>query len=766
MENAFRLSVRELVAFCFPPEDITPGGGMEDMLAGSRAHRARQAAQEGQTERPVKHCFELENERLELFGRIDAFTDGDIPLVEEMKLGIPDGDAPWLAHRAQAVCYGAMTAAESGCRRVRLRISYLDAGGGVQHSFEEEQTAESLMAETEEWLAQYLVFALRERAHRLRRDMSIRALGFPYEDYRAGQRELAVQVYTAISRKKRLFASLPTGTGKSAAVLYPALKAMGEGKTGKILYLTARNTARQSPLMALERMRGQGLHARISVLTAKEKLCPHMTRCHPDDCPRAKGHYIRQEDGVSELLESDAPVWTDELIMTIAEKHCACPFELALRLCQLADVVLMDLNYAFDPFAQVKRLFQRERRMTLLVDEAHHAVDRVRESLSGELDSGILRPFRSSFGKLAGRKHPYYAALTGLIHRLQALELPPDATMEESGREARLDAVPPSVTEAVEQVMEQAGALLGTPRNVNLSEIFAVVRLMLPFLYAAEHFDEDYAALIHAHGKERGLTLYCLLPGKEIARVSKGMSGAVFFSATLSPLGAMRRLLGGAEDDACFSLPSPFPRENLRVLRQRVPTTYAARERTADMVAQVISKTVNVKRGNYIVYFPSYAYMELIRSRLDESALPPLWVQQRDMAEESRADFFQAFSGEARLGLCVLGGLFSEGVDLPGERLIGAIIVGVGLPTPSQKLRAIQSCYEAHFGDGYAYACRIPAMQKVLQAGGRVIRSDTDRGLIVLVDSRYYERDYTTLLPEEWTTEGGDVERAAKELWQ
>ncbi|MDD3336238.1 MAG: ATP-dependent DNA helicase [Eubacteriales bacterium] len=761
MDNGYRLSVRDLVAFCFPPEDITPGGGVEDMLAGGQAHRARQGRQEGQTEIPIQHIYWLGAEELELFGRMDAFTQGEVPLVEEMKLSAWQGDAPLPEHWAQAVCYADMAAREWGAAEVRVQVSYLSIGGEVLRVFEQTLTAQELAIQVDRWLNAYLLFARRERAHQEARDASIRSLAFPYPSFRAGQRELAAQVYTAVSRKKRLFASLPTGTGKSAAVLYPALKALGEGKTTKLLYLTARNTARQSPLQALERMKAQGLRARVSVLTAKEKLCPHMTRCHPDDCPRAKGHYLRQEDAVEELLQDEALLWTDEVIMDAAQKHTLCPFELALRLTELSDVAMMDLNYAFDPFAQAKRLMNQRRKMTLLVDEAHHTVDRVRESLSGELDSAVLKPYRAAFGKQKGRKHPYYLALNRVIHELCALAAP-------TGDESRLTELPAALTESVTELMEQASALLAAPYGIDIGGVVEMLRLTLPFLYAAEHLAEDYGILLNAHGKDRGIALYCLLPGKEIARITKPMSGAVFFSGTLSPLPAMRQLLGGTEEDACFSLPSPFPSDNLAVVRGRVSTRYEDREISAQQVADCIVQAVRGKVGNYIAYFPSYAYLQLVLSHLSDGAdLPELWIQRRDMTEEDREDFFTAFSAgtKPRLGLCVLGGLFSEGVDLPGECLIGVIVVGVGLPTPSQKLRAIQDCYGAHFGDGFGYACRIPAMQKVLQAGGRLIRSETDKGLLVLLDNRYYHREYASLLPPDWRLCGEDIAKAAKELW-
>lgn len=767
-ERPFRLSVRDLIAFCFPPEDITPGGGVDELLAGGQAHRARQERQSGQAERALSHRFQLDGEAVELYGRMDAFTDGDVPLVEEMKLSGWQGENAMPEHRAQAVCYGAMLAAEQRYASVKLCVTYLKLNGEVLRSHTETLAGEALIGETEGWLRRYLVFALRERAHQRARDKSLRGMTFPYESYRKGQRELAAQVYTAIDRGKRLFASLPTGTGKSAAVLFPALKAMGEGKTGKLLYLTARNTARQGPVQALERMKAQGLKARVGVLTAKEKLCPAIARCHPDDCDRAKGHYLRQAAAEEALLADDAPLWTDEVIVAAADRFRLCPFELALRLTELADVALMDLNYAFDPFAQVKRLFSRKRRMTLLVDEAHHAVDRVRESLSGTLDSAALKTFRASFGKACGRKHPYYLALSALIRGLCALEPAAEPeTAERPAKEWRLTALPEGIAALAEAVAAQASLVFQAGRAAPLGEVSAVLRLILPFLYAAEHLNEDDAILLEGRGQNRALTLYCLLPAREIARVTKGMRGVVFFSATLSPLPAMKALLGGDEADACFSLPSPFPPANLKVVRRRISTRYENRADSAAAVAEAITQAALAKSGHYIAFFPSYAYLKLVLEKLDESALPPLWVQERDMTEADREAFFAAFSeqGTALLGLCVLGGLFSEGVDLPGECLIGAIIVGVGLPTPSLKLRAIQACYQQHFGDGFGYACRVPALQKVAQAGGRLIRSETDKGLLVLLDSRYYESAYLSLLPAEWRDFREDIGQAAKELW-
>ncbi len=771
----FRVAVRDLVEFSHFSQDILPSGGLSQLWAGTKAHQERQKTQEGEAERPIKHVFDCMGESITVYGRMDAFTSGEVPFVEEIKLSEHGQHltSPLPAHRAQAAVYAAMVALEFEAASVRFAVVYVNEAGKVLRAFPEELSKEALLMELEALLQPYAAFLHREKAHQNRRNQTLQSLPFPFAQYREGQREMAAQVYTAIVRKRRLFASLPTGTGKSAAVLFPALKAMGQGQTQKLVYLTARTTARQSPVNALELMLTQGLKARIMTLSAKEKLCPGFRRCHPEDCPRARGHYLRQRDALADMLEVPQ-IWTDERILAMADKHQICPFEFALALTELADVALMDLNYAFDPFAQLKRLFQFRKDFTLLADEAHHIVDRVRESLSGELDSGMLREVRTRFGKAIGRKHPYYAALGQAIAALRAVSLEPPAaeagaTADGPGelpKEARLEALPKELYDAAESLCLAAYALFfdPLPHGEVMDDASAVVRLCAPFLYAADHLDEDYAILVTAHGRERQVELYCLLPAKEIKRVTKRLNGAVFFSATMAPLAATKQLLGGGEEDACFSLPSPFPPENLAVLRRPVSTKYARREQSAAAVAGCIAEAARSRQGKYIAYFPSYAYLRLVLSHLEGMDTPPLYVQHSNMDEEERQRFLEAFSkdDQPKLGLCVLGSLFSEGIDLPGEQLIGVVIVGVGLPVPSLRLRMVQECYQKHFGDGFGFACRIPGMQKVLQAAGRVIRSETDQGLVVLLDERYFDGEYVRLLPSEWRFTSGSMEEAVK----
>lgn len=752
MEENARVSVRELVAFSYFPADITPAADASLMLKGTLAHQARQRQSAGESEKSIRHAFVREGVTVLVYGRMDVLVDGEIPLIEEIKLGGEAREDALPEHWAQAACYAAMLCLEKPCESVRIRVCYTDANGLELQSFERFRGADELMAQMDALLVPYARFLKREQAHRELRDQSIRALAFPFPSYRPGQRELAVQVYTAIRRKKRLFASLPTGTGKSAAVLFPAIKALGEGQTERILYLTARNTARQSPLNAMLRMHKAGLRARCCVLSAKETLCAETLHCDPVNCSRAAGHYVRQKEALEAMLSGDKLLWDETAIRFWADRYHLCPFELALALTELADVVMMDLNYVFDPFAQVKRLYQRKARCTLLADEAHHLLERVRDNLSGTLDSREIARLRADYGKRHGRKNALYRAAGSLIHFLRGTEVP-DGTQQ-------LEAIPEGIELAARDLLAASSDAAAH------EEARALLRIILPFLYALEHFDQDYAVLMEGHGRERALTLYCLLPGKEIAKTTKGMRGAVFFSATLTPLAAMKRLLGGAEEDACFALPSPFPREHLAVVLESVNTRYDAREESAQAVAGAIRRAVLSRPGSYIAYFPSYAYLELVRAHLQTEGLPPLWVQTREMGEADRAAFLSAFEqqDQPQLGLCVLGGLFSEGIDLPGKRLIGVMIVGVGLPVPSARVSAVRACYERHFGDGFAYACRIPGMHKVLQAAGRVIRSETDKGLVLLLDERYSQEAYRALMPPEWNVYTGGLTDALRQL--
>ena len=754
MDEQVRVSVRNLVEFSIHGEDIGPVSSVRDMDAGAKGHRARQGllADGWQAEAPLSLTAEAQGLSFLVTGRMDAYFDAEIPVIEELKLSyslaIPPREAR-PAHRAQAVVYGHMVCRANAKTSVRIRIVYVSETGAERAAFEEERTAAELQAEFEALLNAYARWESAQRTHRAKRDESLARLPFPFAAYRPGQREMAAQVFTAIRSKRRLFASMPTGTGKSAAVLYPALKALGQGLTGQLFYLTARTTARQAALQALDLMRAKGMHVRSLTLNAKEKQCPGFSRCHPDFCPRARGHFVRLPQALDEMMETTD--WCAQAVGDMADKHSLCPFEFALSLCEIADVVICDYNYVFDPLVRLKRVFDWRTDQTLLVDESHNLASRVREMLSGLSDGAALCEFRRKLARTAGRKGPLYKAATGALRALRSIEMEPE--LDEMELAKLPDGLPPAMQALLDALLEAFAAPPAGEAGQNLGDLF---RMALCFVAASEGAPEDYALLCRRQGKERAVKLLRLSVKEHLAETTKKLPGTVYFSATLSPLSAMRELLGGGEADACFALPSPFPPENLLVLRHRVDTRYALRRDTAPRVAQVILEAFAAKPGKYIAFFPSYAYLRLVAGELEAAGHTlPLLKQSAGMTDEDRELFLARFTldSEPLLGLAVLGGVFAEGIDLPGERLLGVMVVGVGLPMVCLEQEVLRRHYEETLGAGFAYAYRYPGMHKVLQAAGRVIRSETDRGVVLLIDSRYFSSDTLSLCPPHWRFE-------------
>ena len=759
-----RISVRGLVEFTLHGEDIYPAGGsLKDMQEGMLGHKARQAALgEGwEAEVPVSLTVPIEEEaELLIAGRMDAFLDGEVPMVEEIKLwqGKEPPLMPIPAHEAQAVCYAHMLCAERGLKRVATRVAYVDRRGRIRMTFDQELSAEECRGRFHELLLPYLRRVRAIRRHLRARDASLRALQFPFESYRAGQREMAVQAYTAIRLGRRLFASMPTGTGKSAAVLFPALKALGEGLTGQVYYLTARTTQRQGPLEALRRTRQQPLHLWTLTLDAKDKQCPARTVCHPDWCPRAKGHFLRDGEAIDRMMEEDD--WSPERIRQIAEEYQLCPFEFSLSLAELADLTICDYNYALDPAVHIQRIFDRASRVTLLIDEAHHLLSRVRDMLGGEVDGGRIRKLRTVVGKSVGRSHPIYKAMTAVLRSLDDLPLPED---EEEGR---LSELPRSLDEAVDDL---TGALLDAsmekiPWDEAGEKITDTTMALLGFARARRRDPEEYAWLWQG-AKTRRVTAFPLEVGTYLQETTAPMCGVVCFSATMDPLEDMQRLLGGTEEDARFAMPSPFPEENLLILQESVNTRYQHRDAAAEIVAQRIRMLAQSRPGRYMAFFPSFAFMQKTAAHLADFDCQVQW---RGMDEEARRDFLAPYreDGGEVTSLCVMGGLFSEGIDLPGRALDGVIIVGVGLPQVNIFQETLRAHYEDTLGHGFLYAYQIPGMQKVAQAVGRVIRTETDRGVAILLDDRYRQADYRRLMPAHWQITRGDTEQHLAAFWQ
>ena len=760
--ETIRLSVRGLVEFTLHGTDIRPAGSMKDMQEGMLGHKARQGilGDGWEAEVPLSLTVPVDDDtELLLTGRMDAFCDGDVPIIEEIKLWQRREPpmAPFEAHEMQAVCYGHMLCEAREIGSVIIRVVYVDRRGKVRGEFDTPLTAQEcrvrFMTVFEPWVRRNRLV----RKHRRERDASLRHLAFPFDSYRPGQREMAIQVYTAVKLGKRLFASMPTGTGKSIAALFPALKALGEGLTNQVYYLTARTTQRQGALEALRRMRRQPLHLWTLTLDAKDKQCPAPTFCHPDFCPRAKGHFLRDHAAIEEMLQIDD--WSPENIRAMADKHNLCPFEFSLSLAEIADLTICDYNYALDPAVHIQRIFDKTADVTLLIDEAHNLLSRVRDMLSGAVDSGRIRRLRTAVGRIAGRKHPLYKAMTGVLNAIDDLPIP-----EDESAEGELTKLPTSFDNAC---MELADAFMEA-QNEHFAwgesgeQLRDTVTPLLGFIRARKRDTTEYAWLWQGK-KNKVVTALALDVASYFEEVTTMLRGVVCFSATMHPLEDMKRLLGGTEEDACFAMPSPFPQENLLIHQINVNTRYRHRDEACPDIAAAIRAMAEAKPGKYIAFFPSFAYLRQVSELLDI----PHQAQRSGMTDEERRAFLAPYApdGDPVLSLCVLGGIFAEGIDLPGDALDGVVIVGVGLPQVNLFQETLRAYYERTLGDGFLYAYMLPGMQKVAQAVGRVIRTETDRGVALLLDDRYRQAAYRRLCPEHWIIRRGNVDEDMRRFW-
>ena len=753
----YRLSVRELVEFTCHGEDIVSGlSVLRDMQEGVAGHKGRQQAlpPPWEAEVPLNLTLPMDEEtEMRLSGRMDVYCPGDVPVIEEIKLwqGKTPPEEAARAHRAQAVIYGHMLCLRDGIPRVEIRVAYVDRAGKVLASFPESLTAEACAAVFEAFWTAWLRREQLVRAHMDQRDASLRHLVFPFPAWRPGQREMAARVYTAVKQGRRLFAQMPTGTGKSAATLFPALKAMGEGYTEQIFCLTARTTQRQSALDTLARLREQPLCLWALVLDARDRQCPEKTLCHPDWCPRAKGHFLRDAEALEEMLRLQD--WTPAVIREVADRHGICPFEFSLSLCELADVVICDYNYALDPAVHIQRVFDKAKPVTLLIDEAHNLPDRVRAMLSGCLDGDALRRMRAEVGRAGGRRHPLWKAMGRVGKALDALP-----AGDEKG-DGPLETVPGELADAVSDLLEAWVDSQKNPvRAEGLGELMGEVTGFQRALRS-----EIPHALFREGMKHPRVTALALDIAAYFAEVTRGKRGTVCFSATLAPLDRMKILLGGENDDACYSGPACFPPERLLLLRQRIDTRYSHREEAAPRIAEAIETMVRAHPGHYLAYFPSYAFM----SRTAEHLTVPFAMQTRSMDIAQREAFLTPFreDGPPCLGLCVLGGVFAEGIDLPGEALDGVAIAGIGLPQVGMERETLRAWFQETGMDGFLYAYQMPGLQKVAQAVGRVIRSETDRGVALLLDERYARRDCQNLCPPHWRVTEGDLRETLEHFW-
>lgn len=764
-KTARAVNVRTLAETYYEAGDLFADlNRIDRMQEGLKGHLMVQSAyaKDYKAEVPVRLECEVEGVDLIVQGRVDGLVlTEDACTVEEIKTTrqppetISETDYP--VHWAQAEIYAYIVTEKNNLPAATVRLVYASLTG-AKASFTRLYTHARLEALFTMYAS---VFAKRVYEMDSWKTLSLptmRELPFPFESYRAGQREMAARAYLAIRDRKKMLVEAPTGIGKTAAALFPAIKALGEGLAETVFYLTARTTGRKAAENALHQMRSKGLHIRSVTITAKKKACP-MTemRCDPDICPYANGYFDRQRSAISESYENQT--WGDEEIRCLSEKHNLCPFELSLALSETADVVICDYNYVFDPAVRLRRFFDRKGAYILLIDEAHNLVPRAREMYSESLGDKEISELRREVGREDGRKSPLYLTLTHLYQ-----SLPKDAENELSTE------LPVAFLEKVKSFIEDAKPFLSVPSPYRgkLADVFFKAN---GFVRASDDFDENtHRTLIVPEGKRSRIKIWCWNPTERLSKGMKRMRGCILFSATLSPIYHYESLLSLDRDagDISFCLPSPFPKENLFCASLFIPTRYRLREESAGRVAKAIYDMVSAKKGNYLACFPSHAYLNSV-AEIFMSMYPDVRValQLRDMTEDERKEYLDGFEecpSESMVAFIAMGGVFSEGIDLPGEKLIGAAIVGVGLPQISFEGDCLKELYEEAYGKGFETAYVYPGAGKCLQAAGRVIRTETDKGAVLFIDDRYRTQEYRNLLAPRYTPLPMDEKKLTKAL--
>jgi len=757
LKSRLPVAVRTLVAFALQTGDLASTfAGSQRSLEGIRAHQKIQRARPAgyQPEVTVHHELETAHFILDISGRIDGvFTDQSRVVIDEIKSTHKDLEMiemhPDPLHWGQVQAYAWLYATHHDIDTVDTQLTYYQLATHETREIRRTHTAQDLERFMMALLEDYIDWATRLERWRLQRNQSLRDLNFPFDDFREGQRHMAVTVYRSIQTDQRAMIQAPTGIGKTMAALFPSAKALGENLTSKIFYLTARTTGRQAAEKALSVMRDQGLQLKSLTLTAKDKICPYPdATCTPEDCPRARGHYDRMKKARIAAFGQNA--LDRETVTRLAEEFEVCPFEFSLDMALWGDAIIADYNYAFDPRVYLRRFFSEDNGAYIfLVDEAHNLVDRSRDMFSAALRK---QPFLDVRRALREDQRPLFRAL-GRINTWMVAARRDCLT---AGGESASHAMPDDLLPHLQRFHHLAEKWLvknkPAPWKEDLLQLYFDVS---GFLRVAERFDDNYTTLSTSDGKDLRVKLFCLDPADQLAEALRRSRSTVFFSATLTPFSYFNELFGGNENTAFLRLRSPFPPENLcLVIDGRLSTYYREREQTKYQLADAITQLVGGKTGNYLAFFPSYAYLEMVHEVFDD-VFPEIStiVQARDMDEQTREAFLERFSEDnpqTLVGFVVMGGIFGEGIDLVGRRLSGAAVVGVGLPGICLERDLIKDHFETKLGAGFDFAYRYPGFNRVLQAVGRVIRTTRDQGAVLLVDNRFATRRYRSLYPEEW----------------
>lgn len=760
-----KISVRGLVEFIFRSGDIASGEGSfskEAMAEGSRIHRKIQGKMgfAYDAEVPLKHEVKRDDFVLIIEGRADGIiTEKDGVTIDEIKgvyKKLEHMDEPVFVHKAQAMCYAYIYALQKELTEISVQMTYCNMDTEDIKRFKEEFTFEYLKEWFDTLVEEYCKWAQFEVDNRTLRNATIEDLEFPYT-YRSGQRDMVGSVYLSIKRRQNLFVQAPTGIGKTMGALFPAIKAMGDGYGEKLFYLTAKTIARGVAVDGLETLRACGLHFRSILITAKEKICPlEEMKCEPEHCPYAKGHFDRINKAVYDCITNEVNI-TRDVLLEYANKHMVCPFEMGLDVSLFVDGIICDYNYVFDPKVKLRRYFAEGAKgdFLFLVDEAHNLVDRASSMYSAAI-------YKEDFLAMKKLLMPYNAKVGKLLNNCNKEMLELKKQCDNPKRYALIDDMGSLYLKLLrlhaqlESFMEESKEIPALkPHKDEILDFYFQIN---QFLNIYELVDESYEIYgEQVSDKSFMLKLYCIHPANNLSECIEKGNATVFFSATMLPITYYKELLHNQEEDYAIYIPSPFPQQNRNILAGvDVSSRYRLRgPKQYEKMARYLDVLVHGKRGNYMAFFPSYKMLnDVYAIAMEYNLLSDVRVlcQTPYLSEEEREGFLDEFRNaeEPVLGFCILGGIFSEGIDLTGDYLIGAAIMGTGLPMVCNEREIQQNYFALREDKGFEYAYLYPGMNKVQQAAGRVIRTMEDKGIILLLDERFVTQQVVDTFPAEW----------------
>lgn len=770
-----RISVRSLVEFILRSGSIDnrKGAAPDNAMAeGGRIHRMiqRRMGSDYQAEVVMRYSWSTPAYDLVVEGRADGVINGDVVTIDEIKGTYRDLEKmkePVDVHLAQAKCYASMYAREHDRAQMKVRMTYCNMETEELRYFVNTYQR----AELDEWfealLTEYKKWADFTNEWQEQRTASIRQLAFPFS-YREGQKELATYVYRSIVHKRKLFIEAPTGVGKTLSTVFPAVKAIGEGKAERIFYLTAKTITRTVADNTFQLLRERQLRFKTVILTAKEKICfMEETECNPGACPYADGHYDRINDAIYDLLLHEDH-YNREKVEEYARKYKVCPFEMSLDMSLFSDGIICDYNYVFDPHVYLKRFFAEgvQGQYIFLIDEAHNLVDRGREMYSASL-------VKEDFLALKKIVREYDGKMEHQLDKCSRELLP----LKRECEDCRIVGSIEPFVQAVERLYETMEKYLEehdeSPVREDVLDFFFEIS---HFLLIYDGLDENYVIYTELEEDDSFMVkLFCVNPSVNLKECMQRARSTVLFSATLLPIQYYKSLLGGEKEDFEVYAKSTFnPKKKALYIGSDVTSKYSRRSpKEYYNIAYYLHEITRMRYGNYLIFFPSHSFLQSVFEVYEENFLDPeteeCIIQEDIMSEEDREQFLSRFEGnrnceledmihmdieveeeKSLLGFCVMGGIFSEGIDLKNDSLIGAVIVGTGLPQVCNEREILKSYFDAAGKNGFDYAYRYPGMNKVLQAAGRVIRTSEDVGIVALLDDRFLNGAYQQLFPREW----------------